>query len=101
MNKKQIRNTKKYLARTLIALLATGFVSYAYAITHTTVTISSSQSLTKKNQEIRTELSQLELEYFEIVNNIDINEASEGGFAKAEKVYYAQRSDIQQFAFNY
>ncbi len=99
------RRTTGYLhAQQLLSMVIAGiilsFVLYSYAIASTTLSISDAKNTNSEITELQTEIAELELEYYQMINAISLTQAEELGFDETKEVHYATINPTTNVAYN-
>lgn len=99
-----MKTTIAYSGRKIFSYLCgaiiLSFALYSFAIASVTVHISDMQALDSDIENLRTEIAELERDYFTMVNNLTLNEALELGFTQDEYVSFAYVNKAQYVALN-
>lgn len=93
-------NNRKNLFTGLIASICLSFLLYGFGITGTTLSIADAKTNNRQVAELQTEIAELEIEYFEIVNTLSLEEASLLGMQEQEEVHYALVDQVKAVAYN-
>lgn len=88
------------LFKGLVAGICLSFLLYGFGITGTTLSIAEAKNNNQNITEIQTEIAELEIQYFEIVNTLSIDEATAHGMKENNKVLYAHIDEIKSVAYN-
>jgi hypothetical protein len=92
---------KKHKKQSILFFAITvSFFSYAYAIADTTVSISNAEMVSQDLQEIETDIAELELAFFDKIDNFSIEMAAELNMSETKMVYYSNRNEQATVAYN-
>jgi hypothetical protein len=94
------RTTRKNIFNLLVVSIIASFVLYGFAIASTTLSIADANTHNRDINELQTEIAELEIEYFEIVNTLSLEEAQEEGFQEVSNIHYARIDDRKSVAYN-
>lgn len=97
MNKEEGR---KNILNILVSLIVVSFILYGFAIASTTVSIADANTYNRDINELQTEIAELEIEYFEIINTLSLEEAEKNGFSEISKLHYARVDETKTVAYN-
>ena len=95
-----ITTSAKKVFTTMLAVIVCSFALYSFAIASTTVSISDSEIMNGKIQDVRTEIASLEGEYYTLINKLSLEEAQAEGFVKKEAVRFAHVQESTFVAYN-
>lgn len=95
-----IRYSGKQLLKSLLAGIILSFMLYSFAIASTTVTVSDSRSLNEDIQDLRTEIAELEGNYYTMINDLSVEQALAQGFTQDEHVSFAYVDKATYVAYN-
>lgn len=76
------------------------FVLYSYAIASTTLTIASAEDMNHDIAALQTDIAELELHYYSMVNDISLKGAERLGLSEASSVEYAKIAPETTVAYN-
>jgi flagellar basal body-associated protein FliL len=96
----QKNESKKKLLKVVLGSILVLFVCYGFAIASTTISIADAQTHNQDINELQTEIAELEIEYFEIVNTLSLGEAEILGFSELSNVKYARVDQGRSVAYN-
>lgn len=91
---------QKHIFKGLVGGICLSFLLYGFGITGTTLSIAEAKSDNREIAQLQTEIAELEIEYFEIVNTLSIEEASIHGMEENKKVFYARIDEVKSVAYN-
>ncbi|MFT7328177.1 MAG: hypothetical protein ACI870_000357 [Crocinitomicaceae bacterium] len=91
---------RKNVFTMLLFGIAVSFILYGFAIASTTLSIANADTDNKNINELQTEIAELEIEYFEIINTLSIEHAEAKGFYELSNVHYAVIGEKKSFAYN-
>lgn len=91
---------RKKLFTLLLCGIAVSFILYGFAITATTISIANADSHNKDINELQTEIAELEIEYFEIINTLSMDQAQAQGFSELSELHYAVIDETRSVAYN-
>ncbi len=94
------RTLQKKIFRTLVGGIFFSFVLYAMAITYATVNIASAKTHNQDIVAVQTDIAELELEYFEMVNDLTIEQAKSLGLQEGEQVHFVRLDEVKAVAYN-
>ena len=97
MNKHESR---KNIFNIFLGLIVTFFVLYGFAIASTTISIADAKTHNKDINELQTEIAELEVEYFEMINTLSMSHAEEFGFKEISNLHYARIDQTKSVAYN-
>lgn len=97
MNKYQNR---KNLFKVLVGGICMSFVLYGFGITGTTLSIADAKTNNKEIVDLQTEIAELEIEYFERVNSLSMDEAFNLGMEEEDDILYARIDEVKSVAYN-
>lgn len=90
---------KKAFNYMLIGIISS-FVLYSYAIASTTLAISSAEDMNHDIADLQTDIAELELHYYSLLNDISLEGASRLGLKEASSVEYAKIAPETTVAYN-
>ena len=93
-------NNRKNIFRILVGGICLSFLLYGFGITGTTLNIADAKSNNRDIAELQTEIAELEIEYFEIINTLSLEEALLYGMNEDTKVLYAYIDEVQTIVYN-
>ncbi len=96
----QLHTQKKKLVHVLLGSIALLFVVYSFGIASTTINIADAKMYDQDINELQTEIAELEVEYFEIINILSIDEAEKYGFTETSNLHYAYIDKTKAVAYN-
>ncbi len=99
--KLQTAQGRKNIFRALLTGITLSFVLYSFAIASTTLSISESKSYSQSMRDLQTELAELEVEYFDMINTLSLTEAQERGFNETASVNFAHVDKNTSVAYNF
>lgn len=99
MKKRNKRKNKKTTLM-LFSALFVSFMMYSYAIASTTFSISDMEKKNVEIQDLQTEIAELEVEYFDLINSLDIARAEKMGLSELKSVSYAELNADTRLAYN-
>lgn len=91
---------RKKIYTGLIAGICFLFLLYGFGIAGTTLSIADAKSNNRQLTELQTQIAELEMEYFEIINTLTMEEVVTLGMEEQEDVLYAKIDQIKSIAFN-
>jgi hypothetical protein len=94
-------NSRKSIFRILLGGICLSFLLYGFGITGATLNIADAKNDNQGITELQTEIAELEIEYFERVNTLSIEEASIHGMTEKGKVFYAYVDEVKSVAYNF
>lgn len=94
-------NKAQKMFTTLVAGIIVSFVLYSYAIASTTLALSNVEDMNGDIGELQTEIAELELEYYGMLNDISIPEAESLGFTETKNIQYANIDVDSSVAYNF
>ena len=93
-------NFRKKMSYMFIFLTSTLFLLYGFIIVSTIINIAEADTHSRDIGELQSEISELEIEYFEIVNTLSIDQAKIYGFSELSSVHYVHIDETNSFAYN-
>lgn len=93
-------NQRKTILRSLLGGIVFSFALYVFAITSTTINIAEAKSNNREVATLQTDIAELEIEYFEMINELSLNDAASFGMFEEEDVYYAQVDSVRAVAYS-
>jgi len=100
MQKIKTENGRRNILNILIGCIVISFVLYGFAIASTTVSIADANTHNHDIDELQTEIAELEIEYFEIINTLSLDQAEENGFSEISNLHYARIDETKTVAYN-
>ncbi|MFT6361459.1 MAG: hypothetical protein ACJAV6_000191 [Candidatus Paceibacteria bacterium] len=97
LNKDQGR---KKIFTTFLLGIVVSFLLYGFGITSTTLSVADAETHNHEINELQTEIAELEISYFEIINTLSEDEALLYGFNQVENVKYAHIDQTKSVAYN-
>lgn len=100
----QEKNTKlsrKNIFYTLVVGIAFSFGLYGFGITTTTLSIVEAKTYNRDIVDLQTDITHLELEYFQMVNALSSEQIEQFGFSEQKNVYYVSLDENKAVAYNY
>ncbi len=97
--KTRSQKNKKVISGVIIAIVLS-FITYSYAIASTTFSTSDSRSKDIEIQELQTEIAELEINYFKMMNSISVADAGRYGMKELKTIGYADIDSQVTVAFN-
>jgi hypothetical protein len=94
-------NNRKNIFRTLVGGICLSFLLYGFGITGATLNIADAKNDNRGIAELQTEIAELEIEYFEIVNTLSMEEAFVHGMTEETQVFYAYVDETKVVAYNF
>lgn len=98
--KSQQRKSYRKILMGMFAVITLSFVSYAYATANTVFSASDMKAKNSEIADLQTEIAELEVEYFAMMNGVSIHEAKEYGLKEAPAVEYATIQKKTNVAYN-
>lgn len=98
--KTEKRKTNKKIIFGMFFVIVLLFATYSYAIASTTLSVSDMKIKNIKIADLQTEISELESEYFSIINNISVD-INEYNLEEINNVGYASLDKEIKVAYNY
>lgn len=97
------RKQKKYklVVLSLLFAIILSFMTYSFAIASTIFSASDMKLNNAKIADIQTEISELESDYFSMINEVSIDNAEEYGLQKIASVGYVGLDKNVRVAYNY
>lgn len=77
----------------MIFVIVASFASYSYAIAGTIISTSDAKTRSVEISDLQTEIAELELEYFNIIQGVSLANAEELGFFETQDVSYLYLQD--------
>lgn len=99
-NQRTISYSAKKIFTVILSAIALSFLMYSFAIASTTVTISDAQLMNHNIQELHTEIAGLESEYYTMINELSIEQATKEGFVEDADVAFAYVESSNYVAYN-
>jgi len=96
----QTSSTRSRIFRAALTGIIVSFVLYGFAIANTTLSIADADTYNNEVNELQTEIAELEVHYFDIINELSITEAQESGFTEVSSVRYAHINKNTSVAYN-
>lgn len=93
--------SRKNVFRSLIFGLLLSFGLYSFGITTATLSIAEAKNYNHDIVDLQTEITYLELEYFQMVNDLSFDQIEELGFSEQKQVYYVSLDTTKTVAYNY
>jgi branched-subunit amino acid permease len=93
-------HNRKNIFRGLVTGICLSFLLYGLGITGTTLSIADAKANNSDMADLQTQIAELEIEYFEIVNTLSLSEAQILGMEEQDNVYYALIDDVKTVAYN-
>lgn len=93
-------HNRRHMFLGLIAGIVVSFVLYGFAITSTTLSIANADSHNNTVNDLQTEIAELEIEYFEIINTMSMEEAVTEGFNEISNIQFARIDESSSLAYN-
>ena len=84
----------------IVGGIIVSFLLYGFAITSTTLAIAEAKTDNNEIQELQTRIAELEVEYFEIINTLSLEEAQENGLSEISNLHYARVNETKAVAYN-
>ena len=84
----------------LIVGIVASFVLYGFAIASTTLSIADADTSNNDINELQTEIAELEVEYFDMIHELSLDEAELHGFTEVGNVRYARIDETKTVAYN-
>lgn len=84
----------------IVGGIIVSFLLYSFAITSTTLAIAEAKTDNTEIQELQTEIAELEVTYFEIINTLSLEEAQQDGFSEISNLHYARINEAKAVAYN-
>ena len=91
---------RKKIFSTFVLGIVVSFVVYGFGIASTTLSIADAETHNHEINELQTEIAELEIAYFEMINNLSVDEAIVYGFNEVTEVKYAHINTTQSVAYN-
>lgn len=98
---KSTYHQRKKVFHALCTGLVLSFVCYSFAIASTTLSISESKDHNTQIQDLQTEIAELELAYFDMINTLSLEGAYEYGFDETPEVHFAHIEKNTSVAYNF
>ena len=96
----QKSDKQQQLFRLMVTGIVVSFVLYGFAIASTTLSIADADTHNNDINELHTEIAELEIKYFEMINTLSIEEASVYGFNEVSDMSYAHINETKAVAYN-
>ena len=97
LNKDQGR---RKIFRTFLLGITVSFLLYGFGIASTTLSVADAETSNYEINELQTEIAELEIEYFEIINTLSADEALLYGFNEVNNIKYAYIDQTKSVAYN-
>ncbi|MCI5050998.1 MAG: hypothetical protein MRY57_01680 [Candidatus Pacebacteria bacterium] len=97
MNKE---NNRKKIFLALVGGICCSFLMYGFGIASTTISVADAKTHNHSIAELQTEIAELEIEYFERINALSLEEAGVLGMVEDKKVLYAHLEQETKVAYN-
>ena len=91
---------RKQLFRMFLGGIVLSFVLYGFAIANTTLSIADADTSNQEINELQTQIAELEVEYFEMLNTLSMDEAKSFGFNEVQDLRYARINETKAVAYN-
>lgn len=91
---------RKNLIKILLCGIVVSFILYGFAIAATTISIADADTDNKEITELQTEIAELEIQYFQMINTFSVEEAEVHGFSELANVHYAVIDENKSVAYN-
>lgn len=92
---------RRKLFMVIVGGIVVSFLLYGFAITTTTLAIAEANSDNNEIQSLQTDIAELEVEYFEIINTLSLEEAQKIGFTELSNMHYARADETKAVAYNF
>ena len=93
-------NKQQQLFRLMLIGIVMSFVLYGFAIASTTISIADADMNNNEINQLQTEIAELEIKYFEMINDLSIQEAELYGLNEVPEVHYAHINETKSIAYN-
>lgn len=77
------------------------FASYSYAIAGTIITTSDAKSRSVELSDLETEIAELEVHYFTLMNGISLQDAENLGLTESSEIAYVNLENTTKVAYNF
>lgn len=91
---------KSRLLKFALAGIAFSFVLYMFGISSATISIADADTYNQNISNLQTEIGELEIEYFEIINTLSLEQANNHGFNELSNVHYVRIDETKSVAYN-
>ncbi len=98
MSKKKQKTNRKIILGMIFAIVLS-FFTYSYAIASTTLSVSSMKTQKSKITELKTEIAELDAEYFEIMNSISLEKSQDYSLKEVSNIDYIEVSPKETYQF--
>ena len=98
--KKNTKKLHKKIISTMLFAIVLSFLTYSYAIASTTLSVSDMKSRNSEIQDLETEIAELEVQYFGMINSISVKDAEIYGMNEITAVGYASLDQETVVAYN-
>lgn len=100
INTAQQKENKNLMFKFMLGVIGLLFVLYGFAIARTTISIADARTHTHDINDLQTEIAELEITYFEMVNTLSLGEAEALGFDEISAIQYARIDQTTAIAYN-
>lgn len=97
----QTYSSRKRIFQSLVLGILVSFFLYGMGITSATLAVAEVRGYRGDMNDIQTDITNLEFEYFQIVQNLSDEQIKEFGFAEQASVHYAYVDQTTTVAYHY
>lgn len=84
----------------IVGGMIVSFLLYGFAIASTTIAIAEAKTDSNEIEELQTEIAELEVQYFEAINTLSLEDAQAIGFTELSNLHYARVNETKAVAYN-